>query len=207
MDLNLPDAPNGEVVDFVLSQNILSIVLTGDMSEETKRLFIHKDIVDYHVKDNMSSISYIVHAIDRLSKNRKIKILVVDDSMPIRNEVKRILMYQQFEVLSAKNGKEALSHLIENPDIKLVLTDYNMPEMDGFELMRNTRETYDKNQLAVIVLTSTIEEGMGAKFLKNGVNDYIHKPFSKEELVCRINNTIEAIENIDIISRLPILIF
>lgn len=201
LDLNLPDAPNGEVVDFVLSQNILSIVLTGDMSEETKRLFMHKDIVDYLVKDNMSSISYIVHAIDRLSKNRKIKILVVDDSMPIRNEVKRILMYQQFEVLSAKNGKEALSHLIENPDIKLVLTDYNMPEMDGFELMRNIRETYDKNQLAVIVLTSAIEEGVGAKFLKNGANDYIHKPFSKEELVCRINNTIEAIENIDIMSR------
>lgn len=201
LDLNLPDAPNGEIVDFVLSKNILSIVLTGDMNENTKKLFMNKDIVDYLVKDNLNSISYIIQAIDRLSKNRNIKVMVVDDSMPIRNEIKRILMYQQFEVFSATNGKEALEHLIANPDIKLVLTDYNMPEMDGFELMKNIRESYDKTQIAVLVLTANLEDGIGAKFLKNGANDYIRKPFSKEELICRVNNTVEAIENINIMSR------
>lgn len=201
LDLNLPDAPDGEIVDFMLDKNILSIVLTGNMDENTKKLFMHKDIIDYLVKDNINSVNYIIYAIDRLNKNRKTKVMVVDDSTPIRNEIKRILMYQQFEVFAATNGKEALEHLVANPDIKLVLTDYNMPEMDGFELMKAIRENYDKTQIAVIVLTANLEDGIGSKFLKNGANDYIRKPFSKEELICRVNNTVEAIENIDIMSR------
>lgn len=201
LELNLPDAPDGQIVDFILDQNILSIVLTGNMDEDTKKIFMHKDIVDYLIKDNLNSVAYIIHAIDRLSKNRKTKVMVVDDSTPIRNEIRRILTYQQFEVFAAANGKEALEHLEENPDIKLVLTDYNMPEMDGFKLMKHIRDSYDKTQIAVLVLTANLEDGIGAKFLKNGANDYIRKPFSKEELICRVNNTIEAIENIDMMSR------
>ncbi|AII15070.1 bile resistance regulator [Campylobacter iguaniorum] len=201
LDLNLPDAPNGEIVDFVLSKNILSIVLTGSMDEETRKLFMHKDIVDYVIKDNMNSISYIFDTINRLSKNRSCKVMVVDDSAPVRNEIKRILMSQQFKVFAAAHGEEAMSYIEDNPDMKFVLTDYNMPVMDGFELMQNIRQKYDKNSLAVIVLTSNDEDGTGAKFLKNGANDYIKKPFSKEELICRINNTIESMENINAMSK------
>ncbi|ALV24896.1 bile resistance regulator [Campylobacter iguaniorum] len=201
LDLNLPDAPNGEIVDFVLSKNILSIVLTGSIDEETRKLFMHKDIVDYVIKDNMNSISYIFDTINRLSKNRSCKVMVVDDSAPVRNEIKRILMSQQFKVFAAAHGEEAMSYIEDNPDMKFVLTDYNMPVMDGFELMQNIRQKYDKNSLAVIVLTSNDEDGTGAKFLKNGANDYIKKPFSKEELICRINNTIESMENINAMSK------
>lgn len=201
LDLNLPDAPNGEIVDFVLSKNILSIVLTGSMDEETRKLFMHKDIVDYVIKDNMNSISYIFDTINRLSKNRSCKVMVVDDSAPVRNEIKRILISQQFKVFAAAHGEEAMSYIEDNPDMKFVLTDYNMPVMDGFELMQNIRQKYDKNSLAVIVLTSNDEDGTGAKFLKNGANDYIKKPFSKEELICRINNTIESMENINAMSK------
>ncbi|ANE36202.1 bile resistance regulator [Campylobacter iguaniorum] len=201
LDLNLPDAPNGEIVDFVLSKNILSIVLTGSMDEETRKLFMHKDIVDYVIKDNMNSISYIFDTINRLSKNRNYKVMVVDDSASERNEIKRILMSQQFKVFAAAHGEEAMSYIEDNPDMKFVLTDYNMPVMDGFELMQNIRQKYDKNSLAVIVLTSNDEDRTGAKFLKNGANDYIKKPFSKEELICRINNTIESMENINAMSK------
>ena len=201
LDLNLPDAPNGEIVDFVLSNHILSIVLTGNMDDNVKKTFMHKEIVDYLMKDNVNNIAYIIQTIERLNKNRNCKVMVVDDSMPIRNEIRRILMYQQFEVFSAANGQEALNHLEKNPDIKLVLTDYNMPVMDGFELMQKIRLKYDKTQLAVIVLTANSEDGIGAKFLKSGANDYIRKPFSKEELVCRINGTVEALENINLMAR------
>lgn len=201
LDLNLPDAPYGEIVDFVISKGILAIVLTGNIDEETKKLFINKDIVDYVYKSNMDDVNYIFSMINRLSKNRNHKVMVVDDSIPVRTKVKNILLSQQFQVFAAAHGEEALAYFKDNPDIKFVLTDYNMPVIDGMELVRQLREKYDKNDLSIIALTSTDDVNVAAKFLKIGANDFIIKPFAKEELICRINNTIENMENIATIAN------
>ncbi|AGZ82030.1 diguanylate cyclase [Campylobacter fetus] len=203
LDLNLPDAPNGEIVDYIISKNILVIVLTGSIDSATKDIFMNKNIVDYVVKSNMNNIDYIFDSINRLSKNRDYKVMVVDDSTPMRNKIKQILLSQQFKVFAAAHGEEAMSYLADNPDIKLVLTDYNMPVMDGFELMGHIREKYSKNDLSVIAITGEGKDAdTGAKFLKNGANDFIVKPFTKEELICRVNNSIESIENIKFMSKL-----
>ncbi len=203
LDLNLPDAPNGEIVDYIISKNILVIVLTGSIDSATKDIFMNKNIVDYVVKSNMNNIDYIFDSINRLSKNRYYKVMVVDDSTPMRNKIKQILLSQQFKVFAAAHGEEAMSYLADNPDIKLVLTDYNMPVMDGFELMGHIREKYSKNDLSVIAITGDGKDAdTGAKFLKNGANDFIVKPFSKEELVCRVNNSIEFMENIKFMAKL-----
>ncbi|QNH09184.1 diguanylate cyclase [Campylobacter fetus] len=203
LDLNLPDAPNGEIVDYIISKNILVIVLTGSIDSATKDIFMNKNIVDYVVKSNMNNIDYIFDSINRLIKNRYYKVMVVDDSTPMRNKIKQILLSQQFKVFAAAHGEEAMSYLADNPDIKLVLTDYNMPVMDGFELMGHIREKYSKNDLSVIAITGDGKDAdTGAKFLKNGANDFIVKPFSKEELVCRVNNSIEFMENIKFMAKL-----
>lgn len=203
LDLNLPDAPNGEIVDYVLSKNILVIVLTGSMDNATKDIFTNKNIVDYVVKSNMNNINYIFDTINRLSKNRDYKVMIVDDSTPMRNKIKQFLLSQQFKVFAAAHGEEAMSYLADNPDIKLVLTDYNMPVMDGFELMGHIREKYSKNEISVIAITGDNSDAdTGAKFLKNGANDFIVKPFSKEELMCRVNNSIESMENIKLMAKL-----
>lgn len=201
LDLNLPDAPYGEIVDFVISKGILAIVLTGNIDEETKKLFINKDIVDYVYKSNMDDVNYIFSMINRLSKNRNHKVMVVDDSIPVRTKIKNILLSQQFQVFAAAHGEEALAYFKDNPDIKFVLTDYNMPVIDGMELVRQLREKYDKNDLSIIALTSTDDVNVAARFLKIGANDFIIKPFAKEELICRINNTIENMENIATIAN------
>ncbi len=91
LDLNLPDAPNGEVVDFVLSYGIPSIILTGNIDEELRDEMFQKDIVDYVFKGNIEDVNYIFSLIDRLYKNRDIKVMVVDDSLVSRNGVKKIL--------------------------------------------------------------------------------------------------------------------
>ncbi|MFW5618754.1 MAG: response regulator, partial [Campylobacter hyointestinalis] len=182
LDLNLPDAPNGEIVDYVLSKNILVIVLTGSVDKATKDIFTNKNIVDYVIKSNMNNINYIFDTINRLSKNRDYKVMIVDDSTPMRNTIKQFLLSQQFKVFAAAHGEEAMNYLADNPDIKLILTDYDMPVMDGFELMERVRENYSKNEMIVIAITGDdINSDIGAKFLKNGANDFIVKPFSKEE--------------------------
>ena len=197
LDLNLPDAPNGEIVDYVISKGLPSIVLTGSMDDATRESFIHKDIVDYVYKGNMDDINYIFKIINRLSKNRQYKVMVAEDSAPFRNNLKKILTSLQFQVFTAAHGEEAMSYFADNPDMKLVVCDYRMPVKDGLEVLKEIRAAGDKNQIGVLMMTSPSENVNGAIFLKNGANDFIAKPFVKEELICRVNNLIEAMENIN----------
>ena len=201
LDLNLPDAPNGEVVDFVASKCLPIIVLTGSMDDKTRETFMDKDIVDYVYKGNMSDVNYIFHMIDRLKNNEQYKVMVVEDVMQTRNDVKKILQNLQFQVFTAAHGEEAMNYFADNPDIKLVVSDYGMPVKDGLEVLKELREQKDKNELGVIMMTSANENVSGAVFLKNGANDFIAKPFLKEELICRVNNTIENMENINKIAN------
>lgn len=197
LDLNLPDAPNGEIVDYVISKGLPSIVLTGSMDDATRESFIHKDIVDYVYKGNIDDINYIFKIINRLSKNRQYKVMVAEDSAPFRNNLKKILTSLQFQVFTAAHGEEAMSYFADNPDMKLILCDYRMPVKDGLEVLKEIRAAGDKNQIGVLMMTSPSENVNGAIFLKNGANDFIAKPFVKEELICRVNNLIEAMENIN----------
>ena len=132
LDLNLPDAPDGEVVDTVLSYNIPSIILTGSIDEQVRdKMLSKKGVIDYVYKGNIEDVNYIFSLIKRLSKNRDIKLMVVDDSQMVRKQIKEILQKHMFKVLVAAHGEEALNYLEDNSDVKLVLTDYNMPVIYG----------------------------------------------------------------------------
>lgn len=200
LDLNLPDAPHGEVVDKVLEKNIPSIILTGSMEEEVRNAILEKNVIDYVFKGNIDDVNYVFALIERLYKNRGIKVLIVDDSMAVRSQMRMILKAQMFTVLVAAHGEEALSFLEDNPDIKLVLTDYNMPVINGVDLTKEIRKRYSKNELSIIAMTASSDELIAAKFLKIGANDFINKPFSKEGLTCRINNSLDALEYVSKLS-------
>ncbi|WP_041956996.1 GGDEF domain-containing response regulator [Sulfurospirillum arsenophilum] len=196
LDLNLPDAPDGEVVDMILSYKIPSIVLTGSMDKEVREKILKKDVIDYVYKGNIDDVNYIFMLIERLHKNRDIKVMIVDDSIATRAQIKSLLQHQMFKVLVAAHGEEALVFLQDNPDIKLILTDYQMPVIDGVELTKEVRKLYSKNELSIIAMTGTSTDLISAKFLKIGANDFINKPFTREEIACRINNSLDALEYI-----------
>jgi len=202
LDINLPDAPNGEVVDYVLSHNNHAIVLSGNIDKNFRKQMLQKNIIDYVNKSGVDDIKYIINTIQRLQKNQKHKVLVVDDSMIFRKQMKNMLDNLFFNVITVAHGEEALGMLQTHPDTSLVITDYNMPVMDGFQLTQEIRKNHTKEDLAIIALSSNNEDEINALFLKNGANDYITKPFSKEEFSCRINNTIEALENLNIVQNL-----
>jgi len=202
VDLNLPDAPNGEIVDRFLEKKIPTIVLTGNIDKELRGSLLKKDIIDYVFKGGIQDIDYIVSVVERLIKNRKHKVMIVDDSALVRNELKRMLNNLFFEVYALAHGEEAMMILEQHPDIRVVVTDYYMPVMDGLELTKEIRKKFTKNDLTIFVLSSADNPEISALFLKSGANDFIHKPFSKEEFTCRINNAIEALENIDTITNM-----
>jgi diguanylate cyclase (GGDEF)-like protein len=201
LDLNLPDAPNGEVVDMIIDQGIRSLVLSGNMNKEVRRSLLEKEIIDYVSKGGMDDINYITASLERLTRNRDHKVLIVDPSMQFRSRLQKMLKNLFFNVFAVAHGEEALGILKENPDIALVLTDYKMPVMDGLELTKEIRKAHPKNALTIIAMSSSDDDDISAMFLKSGATDYIKKGFSKEEFSCRINNAIEALENIQTITR------
>lgn len=197
LDLSLPDALNGEVVDLVLGYGIPPIVLTANYNDNKREEILDRGAVDYVTKDSRSSYEYVIRLIRRLDRNRNIKALVVDDGMVDRRFVGMLLELQNFQVLVCNDGVQALQTFKENPDIKLVITDANMPNMDGFELITELRRSYDSHSLVIIGLSSTTEKSISARFIKNGANDFLNKPFSHEEFFVRIMQNMEAQEYVE----------
>ena len=200
LDINLPDAPNGEVVDYVISKGQKVIVLSGNIDKDFREQMLKKNIIDYVNKSGVEDVKYIIESLQRLEKNKNHKILLVDDSMVVRKQIQTLLENMYFQVIAVAHGEEAIGMLKTHDDISLVLTDYNMPVMDGLELTQKIRKTHDKKRLPLIALSSDNDSSTLALFLKKGANDYIKKPFSKEEFSCRINNTIESLEYIQMLT-------
>jgi diguanylate cyclase (GGDEF)-like protein len=196
LDLNLPDAPQGEIVNYILGHKIPSIVFTSQFSDDTREMMINKKVVDYVAKDDPSSIDYVINLVSRLDMNRKTLVLIVDDSATARNMTRQLLQLQQYQVVEAANGVEALDILNQYPDIRIVLTDYMMPVMDGFELTKAIRQKYSRNEIAVIGISAHGGNNLSARFMKNGASDFITKPFLVEEFNCRVNQNVELISHI-----------
>lgn len=195
LDLNLPDAPDGEIVDFMMKQNITSIVLTSNQNEKVQKENLNKGIIEFANKGNPNEIRYIIDLARRLLENFERKVLVVDDSDVARMLLVALLEKQNLQVLEAINGKQALKLLTVHKDISLIVTDYNMPKMDGIELIYNVRKERSRDEIAIIGISSTNDNIVSVKFLKSGANDFIARPFSHEEFNCRINQNIDAIAN------------
>jgi diguanylate cyclase (GGDEF)-like protein len=197
LDLNLPDAPNGEIVEYVISQPIPSIVFSGHFNEEIRDDLMQKNIIDYVIKDSPASIEYVISTVKRIYRNQFIKVLLVDDSKTARYQINGLLKRYKFQVLEAVDGLEALKVLDENPDIMMMITDYNMPNLDGFELTKKVRTHYSKRELSIIGVSTYGNHALSAKFIKIGANDFITKPFLNEEFFCRISQNIEMLEYIN----------
>ena len=156
LDLNLPDAPDGEVVDLVLENGISAIVLTATFDNAVREKVVSKSIIDYVVKENVHDLDYVVKLIRRAVRNQQTKILIVDDSGTYRYVLKNQLLPYKFQILEAENGRAALEVLQQNEDIQLVITDNQMPVMDGFELITEIRKSHPREQLSVIGLSASV---------------------------------------------------
>ena len=111
--------------------------------------------------------------------------LVVDDSRSIRTIVGRILKEIGYSAVEATNGKDALRVLGELPAGEcptLALLDWNMPEMNGFELLQALRADQRYAQMTVVMVTTEAEVAQMSRALAAGANEYVTKPFTKEIL-------------------------
>ena len=205
LDFNLPDAPQGEIIPFVLEQQIPVVVFTASSDIEIREKVWSYNVVDYIFKDDANSIEYLLSIIRRLENNLQNQVLVVDDSSFFRKVLVDLLKTHLFQVFSATNGKEALDLIDESPNLKLVITDFEMPEMDGLELTRKLRQRYHRDQLAIIGISAAGDKLAAANFIKNGANDFIIKQnFITEEFYSRVTQNIENIERSQMIFEMSI---
>jgi len=193
LDLGLDDAPNGEVIDSVSKFNIPSIVLTG--SQTSQHILKDKNIVDYVIKEGRFAYEYILNLIKRIVTNYRVKVLIADDSRVVAKKTIDLLRRYQLTCYYAKDGKEALNILEKDKNIKILFTDYDMPNMNGLELTKQIRANYSKDTLSIITLTGSKERSeIVARFLKYGANDFLSKGCSEEEFFATLNSNLETLE-------------
>ncbi|QIK38761.1 response regulator [Caldichromatium japonicum] len=121
----------------------------------------------------------------------KICVLVVDDSLTVRRVTSRLLKRQNMEVITAKDGVEALTLLDERlPDV--VLLDVEMPRMDGYELTRHIRRSERLKQLPIIMITSRTGTKHREYAAQLGVDRYLGKPYQEAELLAEIEAAVKG---------------
>ena len=191
VDLNLPDAPDGEIVDLVLRYELPCVVLSGSYKEQRRDELLLKGVVDYVLKESQHSYEYVFRLLHRLVRNCGVKILVAEDSEATRNFVRRVLTPHLYQIIEARDGDEALHILQEQPDIDLLLVDHGMPGISGFDLVKMLRQKLHRTELIILGLSADQKGSLSAMFIKHGADDFLRKPFCTEELNCRVMSTLE----------------
>lgn len=195
-NINLPGAENGEALTYLIEMSVPTIVFTGSFQESTREAILAEDIVDYVIKDSVFAVDMLAESVCRFLTNQQHHVLIVDDSATARAVLTTQLKRYNFRTSSAESGSAALEILKSNPDIALVITDYNMPDIDGFELTRRIRAAHGPHQLRIIGVSSSTDRLLSARFLKAGGNDFIVRPFVNEEFYCRVNQNLDTLTKV-----------
>ena len=122
------------------------------------------------------------------------KVLIVDDEELIRNVIKEYCLLDNYEVIEASNGLEAIDRVKENNDIDIIILDVMMPKLDGFSAFKKIREI---KSIPTIILSARNEEFDKLIGFDLGIDDYVTKPFSPKELMARIKAVLKRSLNTD----------
>ena len=121
------------------------------------------------------------------------KILIVDDSATMRKIIARVLRQADFKadtVLEASNGVEGLQRLISDPDIQLILSDINMPEMNGIDFVKAVRSKHDSDAIPMVMITTEGGDAMVQNAMDSGANGYVTKPFTPESIRAELDKVL-----------------
>ena len=187
LDLILPDGEGDKLIDVMSNeQKAKVIVLSGDTDMQRRGHIFDAGILDYFSKTSPTHmiIEGIKNLLCTVERNKAINILIVDDSSFMRRMLKSILSPRKFNIFEAKDGVEGLE-VLNKEDIHLVLLDYEMPDMDGIELLEKVKKDIRFLELPIIMLSGNDSKDVVARALKNGASDFLKKPFATEELLLK----------------------
>ena len=209
LDLRLPDMTGFELLDKIQAEASLRdvpiVVFTGkELSPDEEKhlksvaksvvikdvqsperlldetsLFLHRVVAN--LPDSMQQMLTRLHSSGEVLRARRV--LIVDDDARNIFALSIVLENREMEVLSATNGRQAIEMIQNTPDLAVVLMDIMMPEMDGYQTMREIRKIPEFRTLPILALTAKAMKGDREKCLEAGASDYIAKPVDTEELL------------------------
>ncbi len=209
LDINLPDIPVADLLEAIQGfdltydvpviiygmdelpqqeqERLKSLALKGIVKEvrtperlfDETALFLHR-VVSKLPEERRQMLDKLYLSADSLAGK---KVLVVDDDVRNIFALTAVLERHKMAVLSAENGRAALEELVQNPDVDIVLMDIMMPEMDGYETMRQIRQMKQFESLPMIALTAKAMKGDREKCIAAGASDYVSKPVDTDQLV------------------------
>ena len=209
LDLRLPDMSGFELLEKIQAEPALHdvpvVVFTGkELSPEEEArlkamaksivlkdvqsperlldetaLFLHRVVADLPVEKQ--KMLERLHGSNEILRGRKV--LVVDDDARNIFALTSLLENQEMEVISATNGRQAIDLIQNTPDLSMVLMDIMMPDMDGYQTMREIRKDPQFRTLPILALTAKAMKGDREKCLDAGASDYIAKPVNTDQLL------------------------
>ncbi|MDR7191731.1 diguanylate cyclase (GGDEF)-like protein [Luteimonas terrae] len=192
--LVLADGDRETVIDCFQDRGLSTVVVTGVYDEDLRERVLRRRVIDVVLKSTPGSVDYIVWLVKRLERNRRISALVVDDSMSARLHTATLLKMFGYRVVEAIDGAAALKALESDATIRLAIIDQEMPGMQGVELTQRLRALRARDRVAVIGVSGRDDATLVARFLKSGANDFLRKPFSREEFFCRVSQNVDQLE-------------
>jgi CheY-like chemotaxis protein len=209
VDLRLPDMTGFELLETIQNntkwRDLPIVVFTGKEltpEEEARLKVVAKSVVLKDVQSTerlFDETALFLHRvvadlpeakrdmIDRLHGSGEVlrhrKVLVVDDDIRNIFALATVLENHEMEVVSATNGRRAIEIIESTPDLGVVLMDIMMPEMDGYETMREIRKNPQFRTLPMLALTAKAMKGDREKCLEAGASDYIAKPVNTDQLL------------------------
>lgn len=205
MNMVLPDAPNGEAVEFVANIQVPAVVFTKSIEPDLIKQIEQIGAVDYLVKEKAASLDLVSKTVRRLDRNRKIVALVVDDVSESRAQSRKWLEKQLYTVEEAEDGVQAYEKVLNNDAIGLVVTGYSLPNMDGFELVRKLRSVKGARDLAIIGLAEGPHRNFASNFIRYGADDFMSKPIKVEEFRSRVSMCMDRVDLLnDLVERATI---
>ena len=198
LDLILPD---GDGINIIENMSVESrgkvIVLSGTEEIDKRRFVVSLGILDYFSKT--THINLIVEDIKKLIcnlvYNPYMNVLIVDDAPYMLQKLHDILKPKRYNIILAKSAKEGLDILYKE-DIHMLFLDFEMPEMDGAEMLEEIKKEIKFFNLPVIIISGGADEDTIARVLKYGACDFITKPFIIEELLLKCDFHIQHYINL-----------
>ena len=193
----LPDALNGELVKLLESNNVPTIILSSKVDKKFIKSMRNKKIIDYVLKDSIHGLNTVYNLIELLVYIENIEVLIVEDSPTISSQIKKILESFLLKVYIAKDGIKALKILEKNSNIEMIVSDYNMPNMNGLEFIKTLKKEKQYSKIPILVVSSESDINIKVNLFKNGANDFITKPVLEEELKTKVINIFSNIKQME----------
>ncbi len=190
VERSLKDAPNGEIIALLNKHNVAPIVYTQEIDEDFFEVFEGAQIVDYVLKQKHNNLVNVISKLNRLKANKKVTILIVNDSHIYTTYLKQNLNLHSFKVISAANNEEAMQKIELHPDIQLIIVDNSEPYVHALELIQDVRLYKKSEDIKILVMAEEPNSYETARYLNAGADDYIVKQFSRNEFYVRVYQNI-----------------